>query len=163
MGMPTEPLLDIMRRSMANLDFVEAHAGPDGPYEVTQLINTFLGALAHPFEAMRDDLMVLPLSDAAVLGWPMINKERPSDAEPSSLGDLIRLMRNGMAHGNLDYLSDGKGQIHALRVWNTHPRTGARTWGAVFSIADMRRFLRLFVELIERRHKEFGWYERGVA
>ena len=43
-----EPLLDIMRRSMANLAFVEAHAGPSGPYEVTQLINTFLGALTHP-------------------------------------------------------------------------------------------------------------------
>jgi hypothetical protein len=163
MGMPTDPLLDIMRRSMANLDFVEAHAGPAGPYEVTQLINTFLGALAHPFEAMRDDLMALPLTHAAALGWPMITKERPTDTEPGSLGDLIRLMRNGMAHGNLDYLSDGKGQIHALRVWNTHPRTGARTWGAVVRVADMRRFLRLFVELIEHRHKDFGWYERGVA
>ena len=163
MGMPTEPILDIMRRSMANLAFVEAHACPAGPYEVTQLINTFLGALAHPFEAMRNDLMALPLTDAAVLGWPTINKERPSDTEPASLGDLIRLMRNGMAHGNLDYLSDGKGQIHALRVWNTRPRTGARTWGAVVPIADMRRFLGLFVELIERRHKDFGWYERGVA
>ena len=72
-------------------------------------------------------------------------------------------MRNGMAHGNLDYLSDGKGQIHALRVWNSHSRTGARTWGAVVPIADMRRFLGLFVELIERRHKDFGWYERGAA
>jgi hypothetical protein len=163
MGMPTEPLLDIMRRSMANLAFVEAHAGPAGPHEVTQLINTFLGALAHPFEAMRDDLMALPLTDAAGLGWPTINKERPSDSEPASLGDLIRLMRNSMAHGNLDFLSDGKGQIHALRVWNTHLRTGARTWGAVVLITDMRRFLGLFVELIELRHKDFGWYERGAA
>ena len=163
MGMPTEPVLDIMRRSMANLAFVEAHAGPAGPYEVTQLINTFLGALAHPFEAMRDELMALPLTDAARLGWPTISKERPSDSDPSSLGDLIRLMRNGMAHGNLDYLSEGKGQIRALRVWNTHPRTGARTWGAVVLVADMRRFLSLFVELIERRHEDFGWYERGVA
>lgn len=163
MGTPTEPLLDIMRRSMANLDFVEAHAGPGGPYEVTQLINTFLGALAHPYEAMRDDLMTLPLAEAAALGWPRIDKERPSDSEPASLGDLIRLMRNGMAHGNLEYLSDGKGQIRALRVWNTHPRTGARTWVAVVPVAEMRRFLVLFVELVERRHKAFGWYARGAA
>lgn len=72
-------------------------------------------------------------------------------------------MRNSMAHGNIDYLSDGKGQIYALRVWNTHSRTAARTWGALVPVADMRRFLGLFVELIERRHKDFGWYERGVA
>ena len=163
MGIPTEPLVDIMRRSMANLAFIEAHAGPDGPYEVTQLINTFLGALVHPFETVRDDLMTLPLTEAAALGWPKIIKERPSDSEPASLGDLVRLMRNGMAHGNLKYLSNGKGQIHALRIWNTHPRTGARTWGTVVPVVDMRRFLSLFVELIERRHKHFGWYERGVA
>jgi hypothetical protein len=31
MGIPTEPLLDIMRRSMANLTFVDAHSGPEGP------------------------------------------------------------------------------------------------------------------------------------
>ncbi|RWH48028.1 MAG: hypothetical protein EOQ80_12895 [Mesorhizobium sp.] len=148
---------------MANLAFVEAHAGPAGPYEVTQLINTFLGALAHPFEALRDDLMGLALADAAAMGWPAINKERRSDSDPASLGDLIRLMRNGMAHGNIDLLSDGRGKIHALRVWNTQPRTQARTWGAVVPVAEMRRFLRLFVELIERRHKDFGWYERGAA
>jgi hypothetical protein len=80
MGMPTEPLLDIMRRSMANLTFVEANASPDGPYEVTQLVNTFLGALAHPFEAMRDDLRALPLAEAASRGWPTIANERPGDA-----------------------------------------------------------------------------------
>lgn len=36
MGMPTEPILDIMRRSMANLRFVDQATGPDGPFEVTQ-------------------------------------------------------------------------------------------------------------------------------
>jgi hypothetical protein len=30
-------------------------------------------------------------------------------------------------------------------------------------VADMRRLLGSFVELIERRHKEFGWYKRVVA
>jgi hypothetical protein len=163
MGMPTEPLLDIMRRSMANLAFIEAHAGPAGPYEVTQLINTFLGALAHPFEAMRGDLIALSLSDATVQGWPPITQERPTDREPSSLVDLIRLMRNGLAHGNITLLADGKGRIQSLRIWNTDPRTGARTWSAVVALQDMRRFLDRFVELIEQRHRQFGWYERQGA
>jgi hypothetical protein len=163
MGMPTQPILDIMRRSMANLAFIETHAGPDGPYEFTQLINTFLGALAHPFEAMRDDLTSLPLADACAQGWPRLSKERTTDQDPETFGDLIRLMRNGMAHGNIELLSDGKGQIHALRIWNTSPRTKARTWGAIVLASDLRRFLALFVDLVERRHKEFGWYVRGAA
>lgn len=163
MGMPTEPILDIMRRSMANLAFVEAHASPSGPYEVTQLVNTFLGALAHPFEAMRDDLMTLSLAEAAGLGWPTIARERPTDSEPSSVGDLIRFLRNGLAHGNITFLSDGKGQIYAIRLWNTNPRTGARNWGAIVTIGDMRRFLESFITLIEQRHKDVGWYARGAA
>ena len=158
--MPTKPLLEIMHRSMANLAFVEEHASQTGPYEVTQLVNTFLGALAHPFEAMRHDLMALAVSDAATLGWPSIRKERPSDTDPSSLVDLIRLMRNSMAHGNIEFLADGKGQIHALRLWNTNPRTQARTWGAMVTIADMRQFLEGFVSLIEERHRTVGWYSR---
>src|SRR4051812_3071089 len=121
MGAPTEPVLDIMRRSMANLEIVEAHAGPSGPYEITQLVNTFLGALAHPFEAMRDDLLNLGVADAVSPGWPSIARERPTDREPSSVSDLIRLMRNGVAHGNIEFLSDGKGQILAIRLWNTDP------------------------------------------
>ena len=48
MGMPIEPIRDIMRGTIANLEFVETHARPNGPYEVTQLINSFLGTLAHP-------------------------------------------------------------------------------------------------------------------
>jgi len=53
-----------MRRTMANLEFVEAHSGPNGPYEATQLIDSFLGALAHPWETMGDDLPKLPLREA---------------------------------------------------------------------------------------------------
>jgi hypothetical protein len=161
MGMPTEPLLDIMRRSMANLKFVEEHAQPSGPYEVTQLVNTFLGALAHPFDAMRNDLMVRPLADAAILGWPSIAREQRTDREPSSLGDLIRLMRNAIAHGNIEFLSDEKGQISSIRVWNND--RGVRTWGAILSVEHMRTFLCRFVELVERRHKDFGWYMSGAA
>lgn len=163
MGMPTEPILDIMRRSMENLRFIEERAGPGGPYEVTQLINTFLGALAHPFEAMRDDLMTLSLDEAAAEGWPRLSKESPRYRDPESLGDLIRMLRNGMAHGNIEFLSDGRGQIHSLRIWNTEPRTKRRTWGTILGVGDVRRLLVLFVELVERRHRDYGWYGRGVA
>jgi hypothetical protein len=124
-------------------------------------VNTFLGALAHPFEAMRDDLGVLPLAEATTLGWPSIRRERPTDREPCSIGDLIRLMRNALAHRNIEFLSDGKGQISSIRVWNVD--RGARTWGTILSVADMRRLLCCFVELVEHRHRDFGWYVPGAA
>ena len=33
--MPHEPVLDVMRRTMANLEFIDAHASSAGPFEVT--------------------------------------------------------------------------------------------------------------------------------
>jgi len=163
MGTPTQPVLDIMRRTMLNLEFIEVHADPAGPYEVTQLINSFLGALAHPFEAMRTELMSLSLAETTTLGWPSITKEKPTDNELTCLGDLIRLMRNGLAHGNVEFLDGGDGQISSLRIWNIDPRTRTRTWGTVLSIDALRLLLCRFVELIEQRHKDFGWYTQEEA
>lgn len=149
--MPHEPVRDIMRRTMQNLEFVEAHAGASGPYEVTQLINSFLGALAHPWERYRDDLAGISLPAAHVAGWPAIAKERPNDHDPRSLGDLIRLMRNALAHGNVEFLPGISTDIHALRLWNTGH--GRRTWGAVLTVADVRSFLERFVALAEELHE----------
>ncbi len=91
-------------------------------------------------------------------GWPAIGKERPTDEDASSVGELIRLLRNGMAHGNIEFLADGRGEIHVLRLWNTHPRSRRRNWGAIVTVGDARRLLTLFVDLIEERHRDYGWY-----
>jgi hypothetical protein len=70
MTMPTEPIRDVMRRTMANLAFIERHKSDSGPYEVTQLINSFLGALAHPWEDMKSELRHMGLANASARGWP---------------------------------------------------------------------------------------------
>jgi hypothetical protein len=163
MGMPTQPVLDIMRRTMTNLRFVETHSAPDGPYEVTQLINSFIGALAHPWEAMREDLNTLPLTVAAERGWPRIVKERERDEEPVSVGRLLHLLRNAVAHGNIEFLSDGRGDIRALRVWNRDPRNGRRTWGAIVTVDDLRDLLLRFVQLIDERHPDDRWQMPSTA
>jgi hypothetical protein len=152
MVMPTEPVRDIMRRTMKNLEFVEDHAGVNGPYEVTQLLNSFLGALAHPWESLRADFDVMPISEALDQGWPRIAKERPGDCEPESLGTLLRFMRNALAHGNMEFLPDASGDIQAIRIWNND--RGRRNWGATITVADMRAFLTGFVALAEDLHEQ---------
>ena len=63
MSAPTkeEKTKEVIRRTMFNLRFVEKHAGQDGPYEVTQLLNSFLGALAHPWEELKPQLSLVDL------------------------------------------------------------------------------------------------------
>jgi len=149
MVMPSEPVRDIMRRTMLNLAYIEDRAQLDGPFEVTQLINSFLGALAHPWEALKEDLMGLSLAEASARGWPKIAKERATDRDPQALGDLIRLVRNSFAHGNVTFLPGPNGEIQALRIWNTSGSNGRRTWGAIIAVADARLFLTRFAELAE--------------
>jgi hypothetical protein len=158
MGMPTQPVLDVMRRTMVNLEFVEARSSRNGPYEVTQLINSFLGALAHPLEEFSEELKSLPVSEAVNRGWPAIGKEWPTDREPRSMDELIRLLRNAVAHGNVEFLPDGRGEINALRLWNIDSRSKQRTWGAIVTVDNTRKLLTLFVDLIEERHRDYGWY-----
>jgi hypothetical protein len=150
--MPHEPVRDIMRRTLHNLKFVETHAGVDGPYEVTQLINSFLGAMAHPWESYRDDLTAISLPSAENVGWPAIAKERETDREPNSLGELVRLMRNAIAHGNIEFLPAASAEIRALRLWNSDH--GRRTWGAVILVTDMRAFLMRFATIAEELHEQ---------
>jgi hypothetical protein len=145
--MPYDPVRDVMRRTMANLEFIEAQKGRNGPFEVTQLLNSFMGAICHPWEAYRTELCTRPLVDATAVGWPKIEKERPRDHEPESVGDLVRLMRNSIAHGNMEFLPSAAGEIRALRIWNEE--RGKRTWGALITVEDMRKFLTCFVELAE--------------
>jgi hypothetical protein len=156
--MPTEPLRDMMRRTMENLEFIEGKAGPSGPFEVTQLVNSFLGALAHPWERLRADLNEMALGSP---GWPAIRKERDSDDDPKSLGDLVRHLRNAVAHGNIEFLPGPQGDIKALRIWNWH--RGQRTWGAILTVAEMRDFLVRFVVLAEELHERQGAFRSRIA
>lgn len=160
MVMPNEPVRDIMRRTMANLAFVESNANRDGLFEVTQLINSFLGALAHPWESMKADFALLSLSDAVKQGWPMISKERPTDKDPTSLGDLVRLMRNSFAHGNITFLPSESGEIRALRILNADSK-GRRTWGAIVTVEDARSFLECFAATAEKIH--IGQYQQSQS
>jgi hypothetical protein len=132
---------------MANLEYIESAAKATGPFEVTQLINSFLAALAHPWERLRHELNEMPLGMA---GWPVSRKERASDDDPKSLRDLVRCIRNALAHGNIELLPSARGDIKALRIWNVHK--GLRTWGTILTVAEMRKFLICFVALAEELH-----------
>lgn len=146
---PEVPVRDIMRRTMFNLHRIESQASDDGPYEVTQLVNSFLGALAHPWERFKQQLNSISLPVAESQGWPRVIKERNEDSDPKNLGDLVRLLRNGIAHGNIIFIPDSNNEIRAIQLWNTDPRTERRTWGAVLTVDVLRQLLNHFVGLAE--------------
>ena len=62
------PIHDVIERTMYNLRFIEKHSNVEGPYEVTQLINSFLGAMAHPWEKVKKNIRHMTLNKAQQKG-----------------------------------------------------------------------------------------------
>jgi hypothetical protein len=147
---PSYPVREIMLRTIRNLEFIEAHATVKGPYDTTQLINSFLGAFVHVKE--RFDQRV-PTVAFPPPGWPPIQTNAPH-ARPQTLRQFVRLVRNGISHGNVEIR--GGRRIDGIRIWNTAPRSRVRNWEADISEAELRQLLFAFVKLmtpILRQHE----------
>lgn len=149
---PQKPILDVMKRTIFNFEFIKKQASSEGPYEITQLINSFLGAMAHPWEQYKNELNNISLTEADKQGWPKINKELSSDKDPKHLGDLLRLIRNGIAHGNIKYFPDEDNEINVLQIWNINHKSKKRDWGTLLTVDLMEIFLYKFVNLAESLH-----------
>lgn len=151
--MPDVPVRDLMDRTKANLDFIqqEYDGGNRDVWDVTQLVNSFLAALAHPWESWKQDRAEIPkmsLLEAEAQGWPKAEKDDERDEDPKNLGDLLRLMRNALAHGNIRFISDSQNNIGELRLWNEE--NGYRTWGTKMDVRTLRLFLDRIVMLAQQ-------------
>jgi hypothetical protein len=129
-----------MERTLHNLDYIKKRKGRHGPFEITQLLNSFLGAFIHPKEAWIKRLPIGPPPES----WPAIPTDQGCE-EPTGCRDLVRLVRNGMAHGNYDLLPDrmNPSEIGGVRLWNIN-KAGERTWGTELTIVQVEALLRAF-------------------
>ncbi len=126
-------------RTKSNLDLVLSAAGDPTAkkaYEVTQLINSMLGLLVLPHEHMRDKLNndQTPLDALVSQGWPNVTLKLwilKKDIE-TTLGQLMTLHRNGIAHYNIRFINEG-GRIAGIRLWNVLP-TGPHAGKKVFEV-----------------------------
>lgn len=129
----------LMHRAWANYEFIRQHSSDDGPFEVTQLLATFMIAVAHPRERKLERHMNnLRIADAAAyFGLPILGqvlfeprrtlKRKPQVREDRQfqpdvyLGDQIEIIRNAIAHGNIDFSSsDAAEDIAGIRLLNMH-------------------------------------------
>lgn len=115
-------------------------------YEVTQLINSMLGLLVFPQQRYFDHIPETTLGELESRGWPIPEVEG-NYPQVRSLRELVRYLRNAIAHCNIEFLADAKGQINGLRVWNTNPR-GQTTWKARLTIGDIDIITRKFIQLL---------------
>jgi len=149
MVMPADKVGDIIRRTKANYDFVKGHK-ECGLFEVTQLVNSFLCAVIQPWDKFDtcSPPWNMPLVKAKAAGWPSIAHELST---PKQLHELIKNMRDALAHGNVEYLaSNDRRDISGLRLtankWDRPSKAWTPTWRGEFTIGELEAFFCKFVE-----------------
>ena len=137
---------DFAERTKVNLALVRASAkeGRKG-YEVTQLMNSMLGLLVFPREEFYNNIPQLNITEMQESGWPIprvLNNYR----QVVDLNQLVRYLRNGIAHFNLLFTAASDGHIDGLIIWNEW--NGQKNWEAELKIDELEEITRRFIQLI---------------
>ena len=175
MGYTDDPVRVVMKRTIANLQFINeaderlrAEARANGqnrrdveqaPFEATHLLNSFLGALIHPWETLRERSsqgIAIGLDEAKTRGWPVLQNQNPYAPEPKNYARMLSNIRNAFAHGSIELLKGlpdetGQRDIGGIRIWNQCPDCKCKTWVAEISLDDLRAFLAFFDNLADDR------------
>ena len=137
----TRENLETLRRSHAN--------GPT--YEVTQLINSLLGLLVFPQQEFVDEIPKTTISELEAGGWPIPMVPAPFE-QVSNLQELIKYLRNAVAHFNLKFTSDDRDQISGIRMWNVDMRKKQTNWAADITPTELEQFIVRFIDLVLSAH-----------
>lgn len=137
---------DFAKRTQHNLKVIRKHhAKGDEVYVVTQLINSMLGLLVLPKEHFYESIPTTSLEELRDDDWPESVLSGHAKA-PKHLRDLVRLLRNSIAHFNIEFV-DEKGEIECV-VLSNKCNCGNVTWRASLSLADLEFITEGIVELI---------------
>ena len=156
---------DFASRTKKNLEVIETLQNEGREvFEVTQLINSMLGLLVFPQQRYIQSIPKTPLKQLENEGWP-VPRVTGRFRQVTNLNQLIRYLRNAVAHFNIKFIGDGSNEIAILRVWNMAPvrekgkivrdENGKpkeeKNWEAELSLDDIREITYRFIELIEKR------------
>jgi hypothetical protein len=142
---------DFAERTQHNLEVVRRSGAVGGEvYEVTQLINSMLGLLVLPKEHYYASIPTTPLEELRADGWPapVLDGEFK---RPKHLRDLVRLLRNSVAHFNIEFVAP-QGEIKGV-ILSNKCNCGKVTWSASLSINELEQITRRFIELILKETK----------
>jgi len=174
MGLPRyheQPVLLLIYRTITNYDDIKARRAHNGPFEVIQLINSFLAVVAHPWDQLLDEdqLKCLQIRERRFqeCGFPPMTRfvDPGNGQEADDAYNMLRVLRNSLAHGNMELLdrkqlrklrptgaipSVKEREIAALRIWNKS-NTGKVTWETTLDITELESALRGMMRLCEKR------------
>jgi HEPN pEK499 p136 len=114
---------------------------------VTQLVNSLLGLVVFPWERrLVEHLRSMRLDHLATKGWPTWNSTLGTC---DTLGQMIRYIRNGIAHGNICFSSDNrKIEDVFIEIWNK-PQPPEPPWVGQIRADRLQKFCLMFATQME--------------
>jgi len=139
---------EFIARTQKNLRAIECLKEKGGEvYEVTQLLNSMLGLLIFPKEKLYKKIQPKNWDMMVKEGWPLPSGD---NAHVSNLKQLVRNMRNAVAHFNIELVNDGN-EIIGIRFSSYHRK--GQNWTGVYDIASLRKFVDMFLDHIQSSSK----------
>jgi len=137
---------DFIERTQQNLKVIEEINKKDllPVYEVTQLINSLLGLLVFPCESYYDQIPEIPLAQLVQKGW-IIPRVSGKFQQVENLRELMRYLRNSIAHTNIRFLSDGH-ELTGITLWNCRNRE--KNWQVNKTLPELKSLTSQFVDLL---------------
>ncbi len=153
---PTPPLasrnesLGFAHRTLKNLRRIEkARTDDEDVHVVTQRVVSLLGVVVFPWaEGVEQNIKNRRLERLGQDGWPRWNIFL---GESETLGDLLRHLRNAIAHRRLRFTSDSPDPRDVSIEFTDEPKSknAKPGWGAEISADDLELFLQKFMELVD--------------
>lgn len=136
---------DFAARTLRNLDFVQerVRSGDKGLYDVTQLWNSLLGLIVLALETDKSRIPATPMAELESQGWPRLTA---GGRDGESLPDLVKNLRNAVAHANVRFVAGSDRQVGSVRMWNEYPPGNVR-WKGRATVDELDRFVRLIAAL----------------
>lgn len=146
--------LEFARRTRRNLEFVEKAKGQGAHvHVVTQLTVSLLGLVVFPKEKLLlDQAKSKTISDMRTENWPAWTILLDDPQKPTSnLADILKHLRNAVAHGRLTFTSDSERleEVAIIVEDKKHREDPEAYWRAQIDGKDLRSFCLHFVDFVE--------------
>ena len=138
------------QRAQKNLEHIVASAtNNEDVHPVTQVILALLGIVVFPWEKSAFDIVKkrkLPILSAE--GWPKWNMS--GVRQVVDLGELIKVLRHAIAHGNIEFNSDSKCPNDVTISFTNMPSGESKSdWVGTITADRLIEFCRCFSSAIQ--------------
>jgi len=138
---------EFIARTQKNLIAIECLKDKgDEVYEVTQLLNSMLGLLIFPREKLDGKIQPKSWDTMVKEGWPLPSGD---NARVSDLEQLIRNMRNAVAHCDFEVITEHN-EIISIKFGDTRDNQRKQPlWKGEYDVASLRKFVYMFLDHLQ--------------